>query len=146
MLWGKDFNTLGPRFNEQLFGILEIGNIQPEDAGEYMCTLKHNGNRGTRVINVTVTTGSEEAPVIHSLDDVLLSLNDTLSLNCSADGDDVSFEWRKLPDTERETFPGSELSIPATELQNGDSFVCTARNDFGSAEEVVTVWLRGIYE
>ncbi|XP_035594853.1 basement membrane-specific heparan sulfate proteoglycan core protein-like isoform X7 [Oncorhynchus keta] len=135
LVWTRRGNGKLPNRAMDFNGILTIQNVQPEDAGIYVCTGSNMFamDEGTAVLYVPARGGAQ--PVATVTPSVLtIQQGGHAEFHCTVTGNPTpAIEWigpgnRMSPNA---VVRGGVLTIPAVERENGGEYVCKALNTHG---------------
>ncbi|CAL2050647.1 unnamed protein product [Caenorhabditis brenneri] len=143
-----EFNH-GKLVSETMFALSTL-QVECPKSGVYTCkatnTIEeiHIKTHVTIVGNQSVNCFASEAPKIVQNTDLRFELNDnTVSLYCEAEGEDVTLTWTKggklIQTNEMYTVLGNELLVHNISWSNEGDYTCEASNNFGSDSRVVTL-------
>uniref|UniRef100_A0A8C7HFQ0 Heparan sulfate proteoglycan 2 n=1 Tax=Oncorhynchus kisutch TaxID=8019 RepID=A0A8C7HFQ0_ONCKI len=135
LVWTRRGNGKLPNRAMDFNGILTIQNVQPEDAGIYVCTGSNMFamDEGTAVLYVPAREAAQ--PVATVTPSVLtIQQGGHAEFHCTVTGNPTpAIEWigpsnRMSPNA---VVRGGVLTIPAVERENGGEYVCKALNTHG---------------
>uniref|UniRef100_A0A674AJ84 Heparan sulfate proteoglycan 2 n=1 Tax=Salmo trutta TaxID=8032 RepID=A0A674AJ84_SALTR len=137
LVWTRQGNGKLPNRAMDFNGILTIQNVQPEDAGIYLCTGSNMFamDEGTAVLYVPAREGVQ--PVATVTPSVLtIQQGGHAEFHCTVTGNPTpAIEWigggpgnRMSPNA---VVRGGVLTIPAVERENGGEYICKALNTHG---------------
>uniref|UniRef100_A0A8C7HGE2 Heparan sulfate proteoglycan 2 n=1 Tax=Oncorhynchus kisutch TaxID=8019 RepID=A0A8C7HGE2_ONCKI len=131
LVWTRRGNGKLPNRAMDFNGILTIQNVQPEDAGIYVCTGSNMFamDEGTAVLYVPVATVTPSVLTIQQ--------GGHAEFHCTVTGNPTpAIEWIGKEGPSNRMSPnavvrGGVLTIPAVERENGGEYVCKALNTHG---------------
>ncbi|XP_064861547.1 basement membrane-specific heparan sulfate proteoglycan core protein-like isoform X7 [Oncorhynchus nerka] len=135
LVWTRRGNGKLPNRAMDFNGILTIQNVQPEDAGIYVCTGSNMFamDEGTAVLYVPAREGAQPVATV-SPSVLTIQQGGHAEFHCTVTGNPTpAIEWtgpgnRMSPNA---VVRGGVLTIPAVERENGGEYVCKALNTHG---------------
>ncbi|XP_053325662.1 hemicentin-1 [Spea bombifrons] len=137
---------------DSLNGILKIKDTQYSDAGNYVCVALNNAGKASG--KITLEVGS--APVFTKTpNDVSSDIGSDVTLSCYAEGyPEPRIKWRRLNNTSAAQKPLAyksntrdrtvSLHIRNLWVDDEDTYICEAENQFGKIQTQATVTITGL--
>ncbi|XP_023677992.2 immunoglobulin superfamily member 10 [Paramormyrops kingsleyae] len=138
----------GSRINVHQNGTLEIKNVRPTDAAEFICMARNDGGEAVMAVQLEVTNMLRR-PIFKSPfnERVVTRMGKTTVLNCSADGQPVpEISWM-LPNGSRVTGSLNEahqqlgnngiFTIYKPTKEDSGKYRCSAKNTVGYIEKII---------
>ncbi|NWV66539.1 IGS10 protein, partial [Malurus elegans] len=131
-------------------GTLEIRNVRPSDAAEFVCVARNGGGEAVLVVRLEVTEMLRRPTFKNPLNErIVAKPGRAVTLNCSVDGNpppDVSWmlpngTWLSSGTRTSRFSTGSDgtLSIPSPEGSHAGRYRCAARNQVGYIEKLLVL-------
>ncbi|XP_074654070.1 hemicentin-1-like [Tubulanus polymorphus] len=138
--WEKDgepFATQGPRHRMLGSGSLEFSSVRLDDTAMYQCTAQNEAGEVSRNIRLDV----QIPPKIQSPTplEMQVTVDDSISLPCQTTGiPRPRITWQKgtivLNSVPRYAVaPSGSLEVQNVQLEDGDTYICIAQNNAGTA-------------
>ncbi|NXD38487.1 IGS10 protein, partial [Copsychus sechellarum] len=131
-------------------GTLEIRNIRPSDAADFICVARNAGGEAVLVVQLEVTEMLRR-PIFRNPfnEKIIAKPGKAITLNCSVDGNpppDISWmlpngTWLSgsASTSQRVTGSGGTLTIASAESRHAGRYRCAARNPVGYIEKLLVL-------
>ncbi|RMC01863.1 hypothetical protein DUI87_21024 [Hirundo rustica rustica] len=131
-------------------GTLEIRNIRPSDAADFICVARNDGGESVLVVQLEVTEMLRRPMFKNPFNEKIIAKpGKTVTLNCSVDGNpppEISWmlpngTWFPSSVRTSQFLTGSDgtLTIPNPEGRHAGRYRCAARNQVGYIEKLVVL-------
>ncbi|XP_050533162.1 basement membrane-specific heparan sulfate proteoglycan core protein-like isoform X14 [Daktulosphaira vitifoliae] len=143
LTWERDDGVPLPEEHDRYDNILVLRNVQKSDQGQYNCIGIATGGGGIVFRRPVLLKIVEPPRIILNPTRQIVKRGDNAQIICSAEGDQpISITWSRLssqnlPPTVQTS--GQYLRFNGITEQDAGRYLCTAINDFGSAESVAEV-------
>ncbi|XP_031421929.1 basement membrane-specific heparan sulfate proteoglycan core protein isoform X6 [Clupea harengus] len=136
LVWTRQGNGKLPNRAMDFNGILTIQNVQPEDAGMYVCTGSNMlaMDEGTAILSVPAVEGTQPVASVHP-PVLTLQQGQRAELRCTATGSPTpAIEWIAPPGgriSPSAVIRGGVLTISSVERSDEAEYICKALNIHG---------------
>ncbi|CAJ0933626.1 unnamed protein product, partial [Mesorhabditis belari] len=128
---------------------LRIRNVQDTDTGQYSCVAENMAGR--EVAQTRIQVGSQPS-IVPAPDTVRVNIERQVTLPCRAVGQPAPvIVWSKngvllheLDNPRYKQLDDGSLLITGADLEDQDTFTCTAKNEYGESQKSINVIITGL--